>query len=84
MTIIQRLQSWALMAFAVMLVIFGAYTLGGRAARTAADKRREYEDALRRAAGAKEVHDAAVETNKLPEGAAAGQLRSDWVRDDET
>ena len=81
--IIQRLQSWALMALAILLVLLGAYAMGGRAAAKSAKQRRDLEEAQRAAAGAKGVHDAELETRRLPTGGAADQLRREWMRDDE-
>lgn len=78
-----RLQAWALTALAVLLVILGAYSLGGRAARKSADQKRKYDDALRAAAGSKGVHDAQTEVGQLHTGAAADRLRDDWMRDGE-
>jgi hypothetical protein len=83
MGILTRLQAWALTALAVLLVLFGAYALGGRAAKKSADQKKKYDDALRAAAGAKGVHDAEAEVRAMPTGGAADKLRSDWMRDDE-
>jgi hypothetical protein len=81
--ILGKLQAWALTILAVLAVLVGAYVKGGRAAKAAADKQRELDDARRAAAGAKGVHDAAIETNRLRDGDAADQLRRDWMRDDD-
>lgn len=83
MTIMTRLHAWALTALAVLLVLVGAYAMGGRASKKAADRKREYDDALRAAAGAKGVHDANVTVRSMPDGAAADKLRDDWMRDGE-
>jgi hypothetical protein len=77
-----KLKSWALTAWAVLLVLVGAYVMGSRAAKKAAEKKSNYNEALRDAAGAKEVHNAELDTRKLPTGGAAEQLRRDWMRDD--
>lgn len=77
-----KLQGWALTFVAVVLVLLGAYAVGGRAAKKAAKKDQQYKDALRVAAGAKGVQDAKQEVNKLDNGAAAQQLRNDWMRHD--
>lgn len=82
MFIIEKLKGWALTALAVLSVLLGAYVMGGRASRKAADTKHKYDDALRAAAGAKGSHDAAIETDRLPDGGAGGVLRRDWVRDD--
>lgn len=84
MLILDRLKSWALTALAVLLVVLGAYTMGGRASRKAANAKKELDDARRAAAGAKGVHDAASEINEMPDGAAAGQLRREWMRDEDS
>jgi hypothetical protein len=81
MMAVEWLKAKALLLLAVLLVLFGAYAMGGRASRRSAEKKRNYDDALRAAAGAKGVHDAEVEVIKLPAGAAADQLRRDWMRD---
>jgi hypothetical protein len=81
MLIVERLKAWALTLVAVVLVLLGAYAMGGRKARQAAEKKRNYDDALRAGAGAKGVHDVEVEVRKLPAGGAADQLRRDWMRD---
>lgn len=83
MFVIEKLKGWALMALAVLLVLVGAYAMGSRASRKSAETKRKYDDALRNAAGAKGVHDATLETKKLPDGGAADVLRSDWLRDDD-
>ena len=83
MLIIERLKSLALTLLAVVSVLVGAYAMGGRAARRAAEKKRNYDDALRAGAGAKGVHDAEVEVRKLHDGGAADQLSRDWMRDNE-
>jgi hypothetical protein len=79
---VEKLKAWALTAWAVLLVLVGAYFMGGRVAKKAAEKKKDYNDALRAAAGAKEVHDVELDTRKLPTGSAADQLRRDWMRDD--
>ena len=81
--IIERLKSWALMALAIVLVLLGAYVKGGRVAAKSAKQRRDLEEAQRAAAGAKGVHDAELETRKLPDGGAVTELRNDWMRDDD-
>ena len=81
MGILTRLQAWALTALAVLLIIVGAYALGGRTARKAADRKKEYNDALRAAAGAKGVQDATLTVRSLADGGAADKLRDDWMRD---
>jgi hypothetical protein len=81
MMIVEWLKAKALLALAVLAVLIGAYAMGGRAARRSAESKRNYDDALRAAAGAKGVHDAEVEVLKLPAGGAADQLRRDWMRD---
>ena len=81
MMFIEWLKAKALMVLAVLLVLFGAYAMGGRASRRSAESKRNYDDALRAAAGSKGVHDAEVEVRKLPDGGAADQLRRDWMRD---
>lgn len=83
MFVIEKLKGWALTALAVLLVLVGAYAMGGRASRKSAEKKKELDDALRAAAGAKGVHDATLETRKLPDGGAGALLRRDWVRDDD-
>lgn len=75
-----RLQGWALMALAVLLVLAGAYVKGGRAAKAAANKKRDLDEARRAAAGAKEVHDAELETRGMGDGDAERELRRDWMR----
>ena len=80
MTIMTRLQGWALTALAVLLVLFGAYAWGGRTARRATTLKYDYEEAARAAAGAKGRYDAELETRELPEGGAANELRRDWMR----
>lgn len=80
MLIIEKLKGYAFTALAVLLVLVGAYAMGGRASRKAMTEKKQLNDALREAAGAKGVHDAAIETNKLPDGDAAMQLRNDWMR----
>jgi hypothetical protein len=79
--LIEKLKSWALLALAVLAVLLGAYGYGGRAARKAAEKKRDYDEALRAAAGAKGVHDVEVDIRQMPDGVAADQLRRDWMRD---
>lgn len=79
--IIERLKSWALIALAILLVLAGAYVKGGRAAKAAADKNRDLDEARRAAAGSKGTHDAALETNRMRDGDAADELRRDWMRD---
>jgi len=79
--IVDKLKSWALTILAVLLVLVGAYAMGGRAARKGAQAKRNYDEALRGAAGAKGVHDAEVEVRRMPAGSAADQLRRDWMRD---
>lgn len=81
MLVIEKLKGYALMVLAVLLVLLGAYAMGGRASKKSAEKKEKYRDALREAAGAKGVHDAEIETRKLPTGGAADQLRADWMRD---
>lgn len=81
MGILTRLQAWALTALAVLLVIFGAYAIGGRVSRKAADQKKKYNDALRAAAGAKGVQDATLTVRSLDDGGAADELRDKWVRD---
>lgn len=81
--IADKLKSWALTAWAVLLVLVGAYAWGSRAAKKAAEKKANYNEALRAAAGAKEVHNAELDTRKLPDGGAADQLRRDWMRDND-
>jgi hypothetical protein len=78
--IIERLKGWALTALAVLLVLVGAYAMGGRASRKAADKKTNYDEALRTAAGAKGVHDVELNTRGMPDGAAADELRRNWMR----
>jgi hypothetical protein len=80
MPILTRLQGWALTAFAVLLVLLGAYAYGGRKARRATELKYDYEEAARAAAGAKGRYDAELETRELPEGGAADELRRDWMR----
>ena len=80
--ITEKLKAWALTAWAVLLVLVGAYVMGGRASRKAAEKKANYNEALRSAAGAKGAHDAETDTRKLPDGGAADQLRRDWMRND--
>jgi len=84
MTILAWLKSKALMALAVLAVLVGAYALGGRAATRAAQRKREYDEALRAGAGAKGVHDVEVEIRRMPPGRAADVLRRDWMRDGDT
>jgi hypothetical protein len=84
MMIVEWLKAKALLVLAVLLVLFGAYVMGGRAARRSAESKRNYDEALRAAAGSKGVHDAEVEVQKMPAGAAADQLRRDWMRDGDT
>lgn len=81
MMIVEWMKAKALLVLAVLLVLFGAYAMGGRAARRSAESKRNYDEALRAAAGSKGVHDAEVEVLKLPAGGAADQLRRDWMRD---
>lgn len=76
-----KVKSWALTAWAVLLVLVGAYAMGSRVARKAAEKKTNYNDALRAAAGAKGAHDAELDARKLPDGGAADELRRDWMRD---
>lgn len=78
--ILDKLKSWALTALAVLLVLVGAYAMGGRASKKSAEKKRNYDEALRSAAGAKGVHDAELETRRLPAGGAADELGRDWMR----
>ncbi|TKW79829.1 MAG: hypothetical protein DI543_03170 [Bradyrhizobium icense] len=80
MAIMTRLQGYALTALAVLLVLFGAYALGGRTARRATIKQYDYEEAVRAAAGAKGRHDVDLETRGLDDGAAAAELGRDWMR----
>ncbi len=82
MGIMTRLQAWALTALAVLLILVGAYAMGGRAAKKSSDQKKKYDDALRAAAGAKGVHDAEITVRDLPTGGAADSLRRDWMRDD--
>lgn len=78
--ILQKLQAYALMLVAVILVLLGAYAVGGRAAKKAADKKQQFNDALRAAAGATGVHDAEIQVGKMPNGGAAADLKRDWMR----
>lgn len=80
MLIIEKMKGWALTALAVLLVLVGAYAMGGRASRKAVKAKTDLNNARREAAGAKGVHDATLETNKLPDGDAGIQLRNDWMR----
>lgn len=77
---ITRLKSYALTALAVLLVMVGAYAAGGRAARQAAERKREYEEALRAAAGAKGIQDARLQVGKMSSDAVRDELRRNWVR----
>jgi hypothetical protein len=81
MMIVEKLKAWALMLLAVLLVLAGAYAMGGRASRKSAEKKRNYDEALRAGAGAKGVHDAEVEIRRMPAGGAEQQLHNDWMRD---
>ena len=83
MFILNKLQGYALTILAVLAVIVGAYAIGGRASRKAAEKKNLLDEALRASAGAKGAHDAEAETRRLPDGAAADQLRNEWVRDED-
>lgn len=78
--IVERLKSWALTAFAVLLVLVGAYAMGGRASKKAAEKKRDYDEALRAAAGAKGKYDAELDTRRLPPGGAFDELGREWMR----
>jgi hypothetical protein len=80
--VVEKLKSWALTFLAVLAVLVGAYAIGGRKARRAAEAKHNYDEALRAGAGAKGVHDVEVEVRKLPTGGAADQLRRDWMRND--
>lgn len=79
--ILDKMKSWALTALAVLLVLVGAYAMGGRASKKSAEKKRNYDEALRSAAGSKGVHDAEMETRRLPTGGAADELSRDWMRE---
>lgn len=81
-TIVTKLQGWALTLAAVVLVLLGAYAIGGRAAKKAANKQQQFDEARRAAAGATEVHHANQEVEKMGNGAAAIQLRAEWMRPD--
>jgi hypothetical protein len=76
-----RLQAWAFTALAVLLVLVGAYALGGRAARRSTEEKYKFEKARREAAAAKGAHDAQMEVDALPTGGAADELRRNWMRD---
>lgn len=78
--ILDKLKSWALTALAVLLVLVGAYAMGGRASKKSAEKKRNYDEALRSAAGAKGKYDAELDTRRLPPGGAFDELGRDWMR----
>lgn len=83
-----RLKGWAAMAGAVLLVLAGAYALGGRAARKSAqlEQARRDERAAKAATAAQESarrdRDATDQTiSRLPPGESAKRLRDEWNRD---
>lgn len=78
--IMRRLQSWALSALAVLLVLVGAYSAGSRSARSAAKRDQEIDDAKRAMAVAEQLREVQREIDSKPPGAAADELRSDWMR----
>ncbi|MFA3693206.1 hypothetical protein ACNPHD_18060 [Klebsiella pneumoniae] len=68
-------------ASAVVLVLFGAYMLGGRYARRAVEIKEICEEGLRN----KKIVEAKVETSKQvasrSDDAVHSELQSDWMRD---
>lgn len=94
-TILLKAQAWALTALAVVLVLLGAYALGGRRAREAEEAKSEA-DRLRKDlavekgnTAAKEAaieaaharRDAEVAAAALAPGEAQQKLRDEWARD---
>lgn len=94
-TFMLRAQSWALTALAVVLVLLGAYALGGRRARkaeeakSAADRLRKDLAVEKGNSAARETaieaadarRDAEVAAAALAPGEAQKKLRDEWARD---
>lgn len=76
---IGRLHSWALVALAVLLALFGAYATGARKARDA----ERAKTAAKAIQAARARHDTEAEIDRAVRapGAAAEQLRDKWSRD---
>lgn len=94
-TILLRAQAWALTALAVILVLLGAYALGGRRARKAEEAKNEA-DRLRRdlaeEKGNAAARDEAIKAGRarlnadlnaaaLAPGEAQRKLKDQWARD---
>ncbi|HBO0205064.1 TPA: hypothetical protein L4A41_002747 [Pseudomonas aeruginosa] len=75
--LLSRLQSALLTAFAVAAVLFGAYALGGRAARRAVEQKAS----CRQVEAAEDRRDVDVQIDRMPDGESAERLRDDWSRD---
>lgn len=94
-TVLLRAQSRALTALAVVLVLFGAYALGGRRARKAEEARSAAERARRDLdieRGNSAAREAAIEAGRtrrdadaaadaMAPGEAQDRLRNQWSRD---
>lgn len=72
-----KIQSWALLAGAALLILFGAYAAGGRAARKTADLERR-----KNALIAKEKSYAVLEEVSSLDSDAALDRAARWVRRD--
>ncbi|WP_074983723.1 hypothetical protein [Pseudomonas citronellolis] len=72
-----RIQAALLTLMAVVLVLFGAYALGGRAARKATEQKTQ----RRTIEAARERSDVEMRVDRQPDGAAAERLRNEWSRD---
>lgn len=78
--ILTKLQSGALTALAVLLILFGAYTAGGRAARRSA----AYDKASEEAKTFRRVRDVENQTAVMGDGAITSELAANWVRGGKT
>lgn len=74
---IARLQGILLTAAAVVLVLFGAYALGGRAARRAV----EIKDQKRRIDAAEDRRDVEIAVDRMPADDVHQRLRDRWTQD---
>ena len=76
-SLMARLQGALLTVVAVVLILFGAYTMGGRAARRSV----EIKDQKRRIDAAEDRRDVEIAVERMPDDVVHERLRDRWTQD---
>lgn len=79
--LIARIKAFVMTATAVIAVLFGAYILGGRAARRSAEIKNQREENKRLKTTVEVKNETTAKVRRMDDGAVDDELNANWLRD---